>query len=152
MGVELERNYYMKKYLILLCIGTTLFGCNQEEIINATNKTQAVVPQPENNEEIPFTVKERQNEEYESIKELVEPNEIKTVTKIISTAEWEERIRVSMAHPPDYRFNLGSINYAIWVTPNKDRLEMIAEGQSKYIKLPIKESETLYKIIAEKDL
>jgi hypothetical protein len=38
------------------------------------------------------------------------------------------------------------------VTPNRDRLEIIAEGQSKFIKLPIKESEILYKIITGKEL
>ena len=56
-----------------------------------------------------------------------------------------------MALPPEYRFSLGSINYAIWVTPNGDRLEIIAEGQEKYIKLPIKDSEILYKIITKKN-
>ncbi len=141
----------MKKCLILLCIGVTLFGCDQEETIKASKETQAVVPQTEKNEEIPITVEERQNEEYERIKEVVEPDEIKTVINIINTAQWEERIKVSMAHPPEYRFNLGLINYAIWVTPNRDRLEIIPEGESRYIKLPIKESEILYSIIAEKD-
>lgn len=38
-----------------------------------------------------------------------------------------------MAFPPKYRFSLGSINYTIWITPNKDRLDIIAEGHSKYI-------------------
>lgn len=83
---------------------------------------------------------------------LDKSDEIKTVIEIIKNAEWEENIKVEMAHPPEYRFRLGPFDYAIWVTPNRDRLAIIAEGQSKYIKLPIKDSEILYKIITGKEL
>ena len=134
---------------IVLCFA--LAGCNQEETIKAPKETQAEKPQTEPIENKPFTVEERQSEGYKSIKEVVKSDEIETVVEIIENAEWEENIKVDIA-PPEYRFSLGSINYAIWVTPNKDRLEIIAEGQAKYIKMPIKDSEILYKIITGKEL
>jgi len=143
----------MKKRLFLLfCIGISLVGCNQEETIKTQKEEQAETTQTELIEEKPFTVEERQSEGYKIIKEVVKFDEIVTVVDIFKNAEWEENIKVNMALPPEYRFSLGSINYAIWVTPNRDRLEIIAEGQSKYIKLPIKDSEILYKIITGKEL
>jgi len=134
---------------IVLCFA--LVGCNQEERIKAPKEIQAETPQTEHIEIKPFTVEERQSEGYKSIKEVVKSDKIETVLEIIENAEWEENIKVDMAFPPEYRFSLDSINYAIWVTPNKDRLEIIAEGQAKYIKLPIKDSEILYKILTGKE-
>jgi hypothetical protein len=143
----------LKKHLFLLfCIGISLVGCNQEESLKAPKEVQAETPQTEHIEEKPFTVEEHQSEGYKSLKEVVKSDEIKTVVKIIENAEWEENSKVEMALPPEYHFSLGSYNYAIWVTASKDRLEIIAEGQSKYIKLPIKDSEILYKIITGKEL
>ena len=110
-----------------------MVGCNQEEKIKEPKEIQAETTQTI--EEKPFTVEERQSEGYKSLKEVVKSDEIKTVVEIIENAEWEENIKVEMAFPPEYRFKLGSINYAIWVTPYKDRLEIIPDGQ-KVIQLP----------------
>ncbi|MFD1927492.1 hypothetical protein ACFSFY_05360 [Sporosarcina siberiensis] len=135
---------------IVLCFA--LAGCNQEERIKAPKEILAETLQTEHIEMKPFTVEEREGEGYKSTKEVVKPDEIETVAEIIENAEWEENIEVEMAFPPEYRFSLGLINYAIWVTPNGDRLEIIAKDQAKYIKLPIKDSEILYKIITGKKL
>ncbi|ARD47341.1 hypothetical protein SporoP37_03800 [Sporosarcina sp. P37] len=107
---------------IVLCFA--LVGCNQEETIKAPQEIQSVIPQTEDVEVKPFTVEKRESEDYKNIKEVVKPDEIKTVAEIIENAEWEENVEVDMASPPEYRFSLGSINYAIWVTPNRDRLEI----------------------------
>ncbi|MDN4492613.1 hypothetical protein [Ureibacillus aquaedulcis] len=141
----------MKKQLFLIfCIGISLAGCNQEESINLTKEEQTEASHEKPSEKI--IVKERQGDEFTSLKELVNSDEIKTVVEIIKKSEWEENIMVSMEHPPDYRFIWESVNYALWITPNRDRLEIVAEGQSKYIKLPIKDSENLYKILTGKEL
>ncbi|MFC7687045.1 hypothetical protein [Ureibacillus sp. GCM10028918] len=52
-----------------------MVGCNQEETVKA--KTL----QKEHIEEISFTVKERESEEYKSTKEIVKSDEIKTVLR-----------------------------------------------------------------------
>lgn len=134
----------MKKlFSFFVVISFALVGCNQEDTIKEPQEIQA---------ETPFTVEERQSEGYKIIKEVVKSDEIKTVVEILENAEWQENIEVTMTLPPEYRFSLSSINYAIWVTPISDRLEIIAEGLGKYIKLPIKDSEILYKIITGKEL
>ena len=79
-------------------------------------------------------------------------DEIKTVIYILESAPWEENIEVSMEGEPDYRFTLNSISYAIWITPNGDRLEIIAEGEAKYTKLPLEDSKGLYKLLTGSEL
>lgn len=157
MGARLiKRGVMCMKRIVTFTLFTvfcfTLVGCNQEEAIKAPKEIKADTPQTEHIEKKPFGVEKRQSEGYKSIKEVVKSDEIESVVKIIENAEWEENIKVDMALPPEYRFSLGSINYAIWVTPNGDRLEIIVEGQAKYIKLPIKDSEILYTIITGKEL
>lgn len=143
----------MQKCLFLLCcIGISLVGCNQKETINAPKEIQAETAQTEHIEEKPFTVEERQSEGYKSLKEVVKSDEINTVVEIIKNAEWQESVKAEMAGAPEYRFRLGSFNYDIWVTSYRDRLEIIPQGQSKYIKLPRKDSEILYSIITGKEL
>lgn len=140
------------RLLLLSCIGISLIGCNQEETIKASKEIQADKTKINLIEEKPFTVEARQSKGYKIIKEVVRSDEIETVIEIVKNAEWEENIKVGMAFPPEYRFSLGAINYAVWMTPNRDRLEIIAEGHSKYIKLSIKDSEILFNIITEKEL
>lgn len=57
-----------------------------------------------------------------------------------------------MLLPPEYRFTLDSIPYGVWLLPNGDRLEIVAQGQAKYVKLLQKESEVLYEILIGKEL
>lgn len=97
-------------------------------------------------------VEERQNDEYILIKEIILLEEIKTVIELLENTKWEENIKVTMAGEPDYRFTLDSINYAIWITPNGNRLEVIPEGQAKYTKLPIEDSIILFKILTGREL
>lgn len=65
----------------------------------------------------------------------------------MENANWEEKVKVERKQPPKYRFRFNQSNYAVWVTPNKNKLEILVEGESKFIQLPQKESETIFKII-----
>lgn len=97
-------------------------------------------------------MEQRTDEGYKTIKVLDSKDELKSVEKILENADWEENIEVSMALPPEYRFSLNSSNYAIWVTPNGDRLEIVIEGEEKYINLREKESDALFELITENKL
>ena len=149
----------MKKVYVLLfalSLGLLLVGCNSSNPNNASKNQGKEDPSADDVEtpsEKSFEVEERRGEEaYHVIKEVVQADEIETAMKIMENAKWEENTEVSMPHPPEYRFTLESIQYGIWVTPNGDRLEIVAEGQAKYVKLPVEESETLYEIMTGKEL
>lgn len=97
-------------------------------------------------------MEERTSGGYTTIKVVDNTDELITIAEILKNAQWEENIEVQMELPPEYRFRLNSSNYAIWLTPNGDRVEIIIEGQAKYIKLPQKESEMLFKITTGNEL
>lgn len=145
----------MKKVYVLLFVlslSILLVGCNSSNANNSKAKETPSADDVKTLSEKSFVVEKRQGEEeYQVIKEVVKSDEIETAMKIIDNAKWEENTEVSMPLPPEYSFILDSIKYGIWVTPNGDRLEIVAEGQAKYVKLPLKESETLHEIITRKE-
>ncbi|GAE36656.1 hypothetical protein [Halalkalibacter akibai] len=98
-----------------------------------------------------ITVEERTDVGYKTVK-VLDNAEMKTVEEILENAKWEENVFVSMTTPPEYRFRINSSNYSVWVTPNGDKLEIVIEGEAKYIKLPEKVSDTLFELITGEKL
>jgi hypothetical protein len=136
-------------FVITLLIGMlVLFGCNNSGTSNDDlDENKETVQKSSVVELKTVTVEELTEEGYETIKVVEDTGELKSIGDILENAVWEENIEVSMATPPEYRFRLNSSNYAIWVTPNGDRLEIVIEGEAKYIKMPENKSETLLKLI-----
>lgn len=85
---------------------------------------------------------------YKQIKEIKGKDKIETVLDLLLSANWENA-KVSMHHPPNYKINN---LYNIWITPQKNRLEIVIQGKSKYTKLSEKDSQTLYEIMTDKKL
>jgi len=146
----------MKRYLLLyITIGIFLTGCTEYEKENESKITPTLTTTVEAEQlsikEMPFTVEENSDKGYQLKKEVEIADEIATTVEILENANWENRAGI-MASPPDYRFQLDSFNYAIWVTPFGDRLEIIIQGESKYVKLPSEESEVLFEIITGEQL
>lgn len=67
---------------------------------------------------------------------------------ILKKADWENA-KIGMALPPDFRINN---KYFIWLTPQKDMLEVFIQGQNKYTKLSEKDSDVLYEMITDEKL
>ncbi|WP_088103078.1 hypothetical protein [Halalkalibacter urbisdiaboli] len=139
-----SKNYFA----IPLLIGVvTLAGCSASYIDNDQLVEAKETVQETNMEVKLITVEERTDEGYKIVKVIDNAGEMKTVEEILENANWEENVFVSMATPPEYRFRINPSNYAVWVTPNGDKLEIVIEGEAKYIKLPEKVSETLFELI-----
>jgi hypothetical protein len=85
---------------------------------------------------------------YKKIKEIKVKDKIETVLDLFLSANWENA-EVSMHHPPNFKINN---LYDIWITPQKNRLEVGIRGKSKYTKLSEKDSQTLYKIMTDTKL
>lgn len=99
-------------------------------------------------------------DKYELYHEIKDDKEVKKIKDILSGNIWENA-KVSMAKPPDYRFNFEGISaknksngviYALWISPNKDKVELVIDSESKYVQLNKENSEELFKIIAGKNL
>ncbi|GAE37725.1 hypothetical protein [Halalkalibacter akibai] len=141
-------------FAIPLLIGLiTLVGCSASDIENdQLVETKKTVQDTTITDDMLITVEERTDDGYKTVKVLENSFEMKKVEEILENANWEENVFVSMTTPPEYRLRINPSNYAVWVTPNGDRLEIVIEGEAKYIKLPEKVSETLFELITDDKL
>ncbi|PIE96118.1 hypothetical protein [Bacillus fungorum] len=92
--------------------------------------------------------------EYEDFKVVTDNNEVLQVKKILNDAHFENK-KVEMSRSADYRFvfqfknpkiEAKAVLYQIWVSPNKDKIEIIA-GDSRYVQLEGKNAATLFRIV-----
>ncbi|MED4019021.1 MULTISPECIES: hypothetical protein [Sutcliffiella] len=137
----------MRKLVFLMFMSSVLIslvGCNFQSDSKQVNEANSKA------EEEKLLVEKRVGTEdkYEKFKEITDKEKVEKALNILKNADWENA-KVKMAHPPDFRINN---KYLIWLTPQKDMLEVIIQGENKYTKLSKKDSEVLYEIITEEKL
>lgn len=109
------------------------------------------------NEEQYIKVEKRVGDEnkYEDFKKITAKTQVKKVKDILEDSDWENA-KVSMVRPPDYRFvfqfknpeiKSKAVLYELWISPKKDRVELVIDAQSKYIQLDKKKSASLIEIL-----
>jgi hypothetical protein len=95
--------------------------------------------------------------EYKQQNEIIDKKSVVKAIEILENAEWEENTFVSMSRYFDYQIELERISgeiqskiiYWIWISPNKDKLEIIAKGQGKYVQLSSEDSEVLLNLLTQ---
>lgn len=114
------------------------------------------------NEEQYIKVQNRIGEEnkYEDFKEIMGTEQVKKVKDILNEIDWEHA-KVNMTHPPDYRFIFPYKNpkveskaatYELWISPSKDKVELVIDAESKYIQLDTANSAELFEILVGEEL
>ena len=97
---------------------------------------------------------------YEDFNEIKNGNEVQKVKDILENVKWEKSDE-SMKHPCDYKFHFdylyeehksSGLVYELWISPNKDKVELVMEDKRRYIQLNKEKSEELFRIIAGKKL
>ncbi|MFP3376417.1 hypothetical protein SB767_08220 [Bacillus sp. SIMBA_069] len=97
--------------------------------------------------------------EYKDFKMATDNNEVLQVKKILNDTTFENK-KVEMSRPADYHFifqfknpkiEAKAVLYQIWVSPNKDKIEIIA-GDSRYVQLEGKHAATLFQIVTGEKL
>ena len=97
---------------------------------------------------------------YEHLNEISDIEEVQKVKGILDKIRWENAA-ASMAYPPHYKFQFEDTNkvqksngliYDLWISPNKDKVELVIEGESKYVQLNNEKSAELFEIIIGKNL
>ncbi|MBT2690822.1 hypothetical protein J7I93_22025 [Bacillus sp. ISL-47] len=132
------------KYLIVFIGIFSIFivGCSNE----SSNKLQ--------NEGNKILVEKRVGEEnkYEHYKEITDDSTVRKAKDILKNISWENA-EVSMAYPPHYKFHFVADNeqsgliYDLWISPNKDKVELVIEGEGKYVQLNKSKSAQLFETI-----
>ncbi|WHY85734.1 hypothetical protein QNH39_24530 [Neobacillus novalis] len=82
------------------------------------------------------------------MKNISDTETINKVLSVLRNADWENA-KVSISRPPDFKINN---LYDIWISPQNNRLEVVIEGENKYVKLSKKGSQVLYEIITGEKL
>jgi hypothetical protein len=114
------------------------------------------------NEEQKIEVQKRIGDEnkYEDYKEITNNEQVQEVKKILDNVDWEVA-KVNMARPADYRFvfqfknpeiEAKAVLYELWISPNKDKVELIIDAESKYFQLNEEDSAVLFEILTEEML
>ena len=97
-------------------------------------------------------------DKYEIYNEIKDNKELQNAKDILNSIKWENA-KVSMAQRSEYKFHFEDTNsktsgavYELWISPNKDKIELVIDGESKYVQLDKEKSEKLFKIITGKNL
>ncbi|WP_445491725.1 hypothetical protein [Niallia sp. 03133] len=92
---------------------------------------------------------------YKDFKEITNNEQVKKVKEIIDDIDWENA-KVDMVRPADYRFvfqfknpeiEAKAVLYELWISPNKDKVELVIDAESKYIQLDKNKSSELFEIL-----
>lgn len=95
---------------------------------------------------------------YEDFKVIKTIEKVQKVRDILSKADWVEA-KVNMAHNADYRFRFEykdsekiakAVLYELWISPNKDQVELAINASSEYVQLDKNSSAKLYKILTDR--
>ncbi|MFD1739603.1 hypothetical protein ACFSCX_24270 [Bacillus salitolerans] len=77
-------------------------------------------------------------EEYKTTNVIKAESKVKLVMEALNATHWREDMRVLMMREEDYRFYLMPLHskskeesevYRVWITPNKDRLQVLGFNQ-----------------------
>lgn len=92
---------------------------------------------------------------YEDFKEITDNEQVQKVKDILNDIDWENA-KVNMVHPADYRFifqfknpkiEAKAVLYELWVSPNKDKVELVIDAEIKYVQLNTSKSAELFEIL-----
>ncbi|WP_099355172.1 hypothetical protein [Fredinandcohnia onubensis] len=106
------------------------------------------------NQEQSVEVQKRIGDEnnYEDFKLITNHQQVQKIREIIDNIDWETA-KVQMARPADYRFafqfknEAKAVLYELWISPNKDKVELIIDAGNKYVQLDRNTSAELFKVL-----
>ena len=145
----------MKRLIILFTvIGLVLAGCSQDATNGNAEKSDSTKQRVYSGswDGNTIIVKQRNNnEDYETVKEITDIDEVKKLINALGNANWQENVKVDI-EPPDYRFSWNSFNHSVWINQEYERLELLVEGQSNFGTLSADSSEIVFEILTGEKL
>ncbi|MGN5651365.1 hypothetical protein [Bacillus sp. Brlt_9] len=111
------------------------------------------------NEDQTIKVQKHVDDKYEDLKVVTDNKQVQQVKKILNDTAFENK-KVEMSRPADYHFifqfknpkiEAKAVLYQIWVSPNKDKVEIKAED-NRYAQLEGKHVAALFRIVTGEKL
>ena len=145
----------MKRLIIaFILIGLILAGCSQGATSGSAEKSDSTKQRVYSSswDGNPIIVEQRNtNEDYETVNEITDADEVKKLIKALGNADWQENVKVDIGSP-DYRFSWNTFNHSVWINQEYERLELLIEGQSNYGTLSADSSGIVFEILTGKKL
>lgn len=95
---------------------------------------------------------------YELYSEIKDSKEVQNAKDILNSTK-RENAKVDMIHPAEYKFHFEDTNiktsgsdFELWISPNKDKVELVISSENKYAQLDKEKSEKIFKLITGKNL
>ena len=144
------------KYLLCMVgLAVMLGACNNEQSVDEqpTKRVQVQVTESYAKEPSKILVKKRVGEDnkYINFKEITDNDSFQKINYILESIIWKNT-KVEMASPPQYKFRFEDKIYDLWISPNKDKVELAIEGESKYAQLNKSKSAKLFELITEEKM
>lgn len=128
-------------FTLIIIISTFITGCSNQI----------------GNEEQNIIVEKRVAEanHYEEFKVIKNNDKVQQVREILNTNDWVHA-KVNMSRFADYKFifqfknpdmQAKAVLYELWISPNKDQVELAINATSEYVQLDKKSSTELLKIL-----
>lgn len=137
------------KFLAMLTVvvSMVLAGCSGE--VRAVKDVWQTI-------EVQKRVGDEDSNNYEVLKVVSDMEQVNKVEKLLDDAAWENA-EVSMVRRADYRFSFPNpeakvVLYELWVGPQKNIVELVINGEGRYVKLGINESAELFEILTGESL
>lgn len=95
-------------------------------------------------------------ENYEVLRVVTDSAQVKKGKELVEDLVWEEA-KVSMERPADLRFSFPNseakvVLYELWISHDKDTIELVINAQSKYVKLGKSRSAELFELLTDERL
>lgn len=96
-----------------------------------------------------------EDDRYEQFKEIIDVEEVQNIKDILNGVSWKNG-DAKMASPPNYKFyfegeskqpNSDKLIYYLWVTPDKNRVQLVLVGESKLAELSEIDSADLFETL-----
>ncbi|MGP1908441.1 hypothetical protein ACTSEZ_09715 [Metabacillus sp. JX24] len=93
---------------------------------------------------------------YDDFNVITDNEKVKKAEEIVDDADWEN-VKVDMARPADFQFSFPNPEakvalFELWISPNKDKVELAIDAESKYIQLDKNKSAELFEILTGEQL
>jgi len=124
------KRLFLSAFVVLL-----LAGCQPETNLDFNkHSTLFIKEQSDDSEGV---------DDFKTLEVIEDTSKVHDFVRLFNNFDWETNMDVDFEHLPDYLLN----NYGIWVSPERDRLQIKNLDNSNYASLTKKDSKTLFNML-----
>lgn len=128
----------IKYWLCMMGLAVMLGACNNEQIVDEqpvneqpVKRVQVQVTESYAKEPSKILVQKRigEDNQYLNFKEITDNDSFQKINYILESIIWKN-VKVEMTSLPQFKFRFEDKIYDLWISPNKDKVELVMGGIS----------------------